>query len=244
MALAASIQITDQDVRSISATQGGEVLGQLGATSDGRVYAYGLAGSSNLSPGKLTQGAKVVSNDVNRTGVTTTAGQQQVTFTLGSTTASNSYYQGFLVVNAGTGAGQALRVAGNTAATAGSSNATTVNLFDQIITATASSDSKFSLIPNLYSNVVVSDHTAPTAVVPVGVPNIAVTAANYAWFQVGGECSVLANGTPGIGVPVIVSATTDGAVDVDTVSTTPQVGVMVQTAVSTEYRPCYLTILA
>lgn len=242
MSLAANMQLTDQDVRSISSSQGGESLGQLARTADGRTFAYGLAGASNLSPGKLHQGALSVANHTNRTGVTAAAGANTVTFAVGATAVtSNQYAQGYLVVNAGTGAGQALLISGNTSAN--SSGSPTVNLADAVITATSVSDSKFSLVPHPYSACILMDHTASTAIFPTGVPAVAITAAYYGWFQVGGVASVLANGTPAVGGSVIPSATTDGAVDVDAAaSVQPKVGYMLITAVSTEYRQVYLTI--
>lgn len=245
MSLSSPMQLMDQDVRSVSATAGGADFGQFGTTSDGRTYRYGLNGNATttaLAPGKLMQGALVAANHQNRTGVTTTAGQQQVTFAVGATlVTSNQYQGGYLVVNAGTGAGQALLIAGNTSAN--SSGSPTVNLADTIITATASSDSKFSLQPHPYSAVILEDHTAATAILAVGVPAISVPAANYAWFQTGGLCSVLANGTIAVGAGLIPGATTDGSVDVEgTSSVQPRVGYMMLASVSTEYRAAWLTI--
>lgn len=244
MPFAAPIQLTDQDIRSTSTTRGGEVYGQTQTTSDGRTFAYGFnnTGSSTaLAPGKLCSGAVIVANHVNNTGIVAPAGTQQLTYTIGATLATqNQYAGGYLVVNAGTGAGQALSVAGNNAAS--SSGSITVNLADTVITATDAT-SKFSLIPHLYSAALLFASGSSTVLVATGVPNVSLPDQSYGWLQVGGTCSVLANGTPGIGVNVVPSATTSGAVDVNTASLFQQtVGVMQQTAVSTEYRPCYLTI--
>lgn len=245
MSLAASVHATDQDIRTVSSTQGGEFLGQSATTADGRTFAYGLNGNATttaLAPGKLMQGAVSTANHINRTGVTAAAGVSTVTFAVGATlVTSNQYAQGYLVVNAGTGAGQALLISGNTSAV--SSGSPTVNLADAVITATAVVDSKFSLFPHPYSAVILAASGSATSVLPVGVPAISIPAANYAWFQTGGECSVLANGTPALGSGVIPSATTDGAVDVEGTGTvTARVGYMLITAVSTEYRPVNLTI--
>lgn len=245
MPLANQIQLTDQDIRSTSTVRGGEIFGQSATTPDGRTYAYGFnnTGSSTaLAPGKLCSGAVVVTNHINQTGVTTVAGQQSLTYAVGATLVTqNQYAGGYLVVNAGTGAGQALLIAGNNAAA--SSGSPTISLADAIITATLVSDSKFSLIPHLYSACLLFASGSSTVLVTTGVPNISIPDQSYGWLQVGGTCSVLANGTPGIGVNVVPSATTSGAVDVNTGALFQQtVGVMQQTAVSTEYRPCNLTI--
>lgn len=245
MPLGARIQLVDQDIRSTSTSKGGELLGQVASTPDGRLYAYGFnnTGSSTaLAPGKLCSGAVVTANHVNRTGTTQSAGDQSVTFAVGATAVTaDQYAGGYLVVNAGTGAGQALLIKGNTKAA--SSGSPTVFLADAIITATAVADSKFSLVPNLYSAALLFASASATALVAAGVPNVSIPDQSYGWLQIAGVASVLANGTPAVGSSVIPSATTDGAVDVDGASSVqPKVGVMTQTAVSTEYRPCFLTI--
>lgn len=244
MSLAAPIQVTDQDIRSTSTVAGSQQFGQTQTTADGRTFAYGLNGSASvaLAPGKLAQGAISVANHVNNTGVTTVAGQQSVSFAVGATLVTQNQYQGgYLVVNAGTGVGQALLIAGNNAAV--SSGTVTVNLQDEVITATAVSDSKFSLFPHIYSAALVASSSTPLAVLPLGVPSVSVPASSYAWFQTGGTASVLANGTPGIGVAVIPSATTAGAVDVSTAASFQNtVGYMDIIAVSTQYYPVTLTI--
>lgn len=247
MSLSATIQLTDQDVRSTAAAQGGEKLGQLGSTPDGRTFAYGYNGTGSgtaIAAGKVTQGALSTANHVNATGVTTVAGQNSVSYTLGATAAATDLYRdGYFYVNAGTGTGQLLAVEGNTNATSTNSYAVTVYLRDAIITATAAASSKFSLQPNPFGGVKITDHTASTAVFATGVAQVSVADTYYGWFQVGGPASVLANGTPAVGGSVIISATTDGAVDVDgAASVAPKVGYTLVTAVSTEYRAVYLTI--
>lgn len=244
MPLASPIQLTDQDIRSVSLVRNGETYGQTATSPDGRTFAFGFNNTGSgtaLAPGKLCSGAVVVANHVNQTGVVAVAGTQSVTYTIGATAATQNQYQGgYLLVNAGTGAGQALVIGGNSAA--GSSGSITVNLLDSVQTATDAT-SKFSLIPHLYSANLLFANGSSTVLVTTGVPNISIPDQNYGWFQTSGTCSILANGTPGIGVNVVPSATTAGAVDVNTGSLFQQtVGVMQQTAVSTEYRACYLTI--
>jgi hypothetical protein len=244
--LAAQAQITDQDIRSTTSTQGGAQLGQRVVTSDGKAYRYGLNGTGSgtaLVAGQLQQGATVVSNHQNRTGVTAVAGQNVVTFTCGATTATvNAYYQGYLNVNAGTGAGQMLEISGSTAITAAGSYSVTVNLYDSIITATLVSDSKFSLIPNLYSACIIS--AATLAAGATGVPNVNIPDAYYGWLQVNGEASVLSDaGAPASGAPVTYSDDTAGAVgpyETDAVGVV--LGYATQLGVSAEYRAVFLTI--
>lgn len=252
MSFGAAIHVTDQDVRTTATSQGGEALGQMAVTSDGKTYTYAANTSTSLTliAGKLTQGAVGTTNHLNRTGVTTTAGQQQVTFAVGATlVSSNQYAQGYLVVNKGTGAGQALLIAGNTSAA--SSGSPTINLSDAVITATAVADSKFSLYPNPYSACLIYAHASPNTSIPTGVPNITVPVATattapstYYWSQVGGECSVLADAATWVGTfdGVIASTLTDGAVGIQAAATIqPSLGYSLDTLVSTEYRPVMLT---
>lgn len=254
MSIAAPQTVTDQDVRSTSTSQGGATLGQIVKSSDGKTYAYAANTSTSLAlaAGKLTQGALESANHINRTGVTTVAGQQQVTFAVGATlVSSNQYQQGYLVVNKGTGAGQALLIAGNTSAA--SSGSPTVNLADAVITATLASDSKFSLQPNPYSANLIYAHAAPNATIPTGVPQISVAAAstalpsNYYWSQVGGYCAVLADTATWVAAfdGVIASTLTDGAVGIQATATVqPTLGYSLDLLVSTEYKPVMLTGIA
>lgn len=252
MSLSSPMQLSDQDVRTTSTTPGGAVLGQEMPTSDGKTFVYAANTSTSLTlvAGKLTQGAVGTANHLNRTGVTTVAGQQQVTFAVGATlVSSNQYLQGYLVVNKGTGAGQALLIAGNTSAV--SSGSPTINLEDDIITATAVADSKFSLYPNVYSACLLYAHASPNTSIPTGVPNVTVPVATattapstYYWSQVGGECSVLADAATWVGTfdGIIASTLTDGAVGIQATATIqPTLGYSLDTLVSTEYRPVMLT---
>jgi hypothetical protein len=248
----AGIQIiTDQDTRSTSTVLGGEYMGQIAQTNDGRTFRYGQNGSTStaLSPGKLAQGATAVAGHLNKTGATYAAGTSVVTLTVSSTAVTADEYRGgYFNVNAGTGAGQQLLIRGNTKAT--STGSPTVYLKDAIITATLASDSKFSLYPHPYSAAIISDHTAPTTVIPLGVPVVSIAASaaafpggNSGWFQTAGPAAVLANGTIALGVSVIPGATTDGSVDTATGAITQSfVGYTLVASVSTEYRPVFLTI--
>lgn len=246
MSLSASIQITDQDVRTVSVNKGGEKYGQTAVTSDGRIFAYGLNGTGSgtaLSPGKLTQGAFAVVNHVNQTGVTLAANSNSVTYTIGATAlTANQYQDGYFQVNTGTGAGQSLLIANTTTSSAGST-AITVKLKDATYVATAATDSKFSLQPNEYSKIVISNHSANTAILLTGVPPISIPDANYGWFQVGGPAAVLIDTTPAVGIPVVASSNVDGAVFANTASLfQPNVGYMLVVGVDTTYKPVFLQL--
>ncbi len=245
MSLASQIQITDQDIYTTSSTKGAESFGQLALTADGRRFRYGKNGTGSgtaLAAGKLNQVATAVSNDTNRTGVTYAIGTTQITFILGGTATANQYAGGYLLVNAGTGAGQCLQISGNTAATAGNSNTPTVTLQEPLNVATLASDSKFSLVPHPYSACIVQASTLGAG--SAGVNTVSVADTYYAWFQVGGPCSVLNDSsTPAVGAPITYSDETAGAVGVyETDAVGPVVGYALVAGVSTEYRQNYLTI--
>lgn len=244
MGLATHATITDQDIRSTSTTQGGEALGTLAVTVDGRRFRYGLngtGGATALLPGKLAQVATAAGNHVNRTGVTAAAGVNVVTFAVGATAVtSNQYAQGYLVVNAGTGAGQTLLISGNTSAV--SSGSPTINLADAVMITTAVSDSKFSLHPHPYSACIINAATLGAGA--AGVPGVSIADAAYGWLQVGGTCSVLSDaGAAAIGAPITYSDDTAGAVGpAETDAVGANLGYALILGVSAEYRPCYLSI--
>ena len=237
------IQITDQDVRTTSSTKSSVALGQLGETSDGRVWAYALAGASNLSAGLITQTPAVVTNHVNATGVATVANDLQVAYTLGATVATvDQYADGYLNVNDGAGV-NVYRIVGNTAATVAGSYGITVKLAEPVTVATTTS-SKFSLFPNPYAKTVVSDYTAAPAIPVNGVPNIAVTATNYYWTQVGGYAAVLSDGAITKNAGAIASNAVNGAVEIEVAGTvTKRVGYAPELTVDTKYYPIVLTIV-
>lgn len=246
MAISAAQVVSDQDVRTTSTTRGGAFLGQQVQTSDGRYYAYGLNGTGGgtaLAPGKLCQVATAVANHVNQAGTTQVAGDLTInTWAVGATAVTDGQYAGgYLVVNAGTGKGQALLIRTNTKAN--SSGKPAIFLKDAVITATSSSDSFFSLHPHPYSACIINASTLGAGA--AGVPNVSIPDANYGWFQVGGVCSVLSDaGAAAIGAPITYSDDTAGAVgpaETDAVGAT--LGYTLIAGVSTEYRPVFLTIM-
>ncbi len=246
MAVSAALQISDQDVRTTATSQGGEFLGQVAQTADGRTFAYGkngTGGGTALAPGKLAQVATSTSNHVNRTGVTAAAGTSQVTFAVGNTAVTADMYRGgYLVVNAGTGAGQSLLIRGNTKAVA--SGSPTIYLKDFIITATLVSDSKFSLMPSPYSACIIQAATLGAG--SAGVPTVSIPDGSYGWLQTGGPASVLHDaGAAAIGAPVTYSDDTAGAVGpYETDAVGPVLGWMMILGVSTEYSATFLTMVA
>lgn len=246
MSLAASIQITDQDVYQISSTQGAEVLGQTAVTPSGRIFTYAQAGASNLAAGKLTSPAAVTANYATRTLSTSfAAGSTQITITLGATATQDSFKGFWFVVTDGTGKGQgSYQVTGNTAATAGTSNATTVSI-DGALNVALDNTSVVGLYPSQQSALVVSASGSAPAIPVSGAPVVPVTAAYYFWNQTGGYASILSDDTSVVtkNAGGIASNSVDGAVELEVAATvTRRVGYAPELMVANKYSPFVLTL--
>jgi hypothetical protein len=241
MSLAASIQITDQDIFQQSSVKGAANIGQLAATPDGRTFAYASAGGT-LVRGQVTQPAAVTANYVTRT-ITTAAAlnARQVTVVLGTTVAADAFAGFWLVVTDTTaaGAGQGTYyVTGNTAATAGNSNTTVVTIRGGLSVALTTS-SVVGLYPSQESAVV--QHTAAVAIPVVGAPVISITSGNFFWNQVGGYASILSDGAITKNAGGIASDAVAGSVEIEVAATvTQRAGYAPELTVDTKYSPFVL----
>lgn len=241
MGLAAAIQIQDQDLYQQSSVKNAERIGQLASTSDGRMFAYSRSGGT-LTAGQITQPAAVTANYANRT-LTVGADQyaDQVTVTLGTTATQDAFVGFWLIVNDGTGEGQgAYYISGNTAATAGNSNSTILNI-EGALTKALTTGSDVTILPSQESSVV--QHTAAVAIPTSGAPVIDVTSGYYFWNQVAGMASILSDGAITKNAQGIPSDATAGSVEirVDATVVAP-VGYAPELTVSTEYSPFVLTL--
>jgi len=240
MGLTTQKTIFEQDFRDISSTKQG-YLGERAETRDGRIYRYGLAGAVTLAPGKLSVAAAHVANHVDVNVQTSgVAGDTRVKATLGATAATaDQYAEGYLVVNDATGEGINYLIGGHAAVD--SAGIITVNLVDSLKAAITATTTQVSLIANGYKNVIVN----PGALAhrPIGVNNVAITAAFYGWFQTAGACAVLADGVTAKGIEVIASDAVAGAVETRVDATTSNsIGFAPEATVDTEYRQIILTL--
>lgn len=247
MSLAASIQITDQDIYQQTSVKGAENIGQLASTPDGRTFAYASAGAGGLVRGQVTQPAAVTANYVTRTIVTASlANANTIPVTLGTTAAADAFLGYWLVVTDTTaaGAGQGTYyILGNTAATAGNSNATVLRIRGGLAVALTTS-SVVGIYPNQQSAVIT--HTAAVAIPTSGAPVISVTASNYFWNQVGGYASILIDSDepPTKNAGAIPSNDDAGAVEIEVAGTvTQRVGFAPELTVSGKYSPIVLQIV-
>jgi len=221
-----------------------EMLGTIRILQDGRKFRYAKAGSSALVAGKMGLGASLDSAHVNQSitaAVPLGEHTLDLTVTAGTAIAEDELRGGYFMVQDGTGEGQNLLIAGNSAMSA-SGTSIQVALDDQIRVA-LDTTSEFSLVRSPWYAVYES---ATAEQMVAGVPPIAVTTLYYYWAQTGGVCNVLQEGTPAVGTNLVVSTATAGAVvaisssvDVDL----PIIGYTYGTAgVAGEYTPVFLTI--
>lgn len=237
------LQIEMQDVRKTN-TAKQHTLGAVAYTRDGREFRYGQAGAVALTAGQLMQIPAVIANHQALVTAAAAVNATKVTVTLAGTAATaDQYIDGYLVVRdtSTTGAGQAFPISGNSAQTS-TTGTVDVYLAEGVAEAlTSASVSNLELSP--YGGVLVST-SADTTERVVGVPQVDVPAASYAWFQTRGVSGVLTNGTITKGAGVIKSATTAGAVDIEATGTiTQRVGMALQTGTSTKYNTVYLAIV-
>lgn len=249
----AQLQITDQDIRTVQSQtqQSGSSYtadisgGQEGATRDNRHYVFGLNNSSTAAtPGTLQTGIATTANHVSRTLTTAVAaGATTVFVPLGATLATQDQYAGgFLTIISGPGAGISYKIKGNTATA--SSGTMTVSLTEkEPVTVALTTSSVVSLYPSPWTGFAIASTTVASNNL-IGVPNVAVPVSNYAWLQIGGYCSVLADASPPTkAVEGVASSATAGAVSINTTSTVTQtVGYAVETMVSAQYQNMFLRV--
>lgn len=236
MSFAGSRELSEQDIRSTSATKNVE-FGAVGVTSDGRVYRYAQAGATALDPGKLAVNADLVANHTNIAVAEAAAvGAKRVKVTLGATAATADQYQeGYLTVNDATGEGIQYKIASNPAI--GSAQAGYIEL-DEPIRVALTTSSEVTLKPNTYAGIVIS--ATDQADQPVGVPNVTIPASNYGWVQTHGECAVLADEAVTKGLALTIGTGVAGAVEALDAAGEFQIGVASEALVDTEYRAAFL----
>lgn len=218
-------------------------------TADGREFVLAQNAGTALAQGKMVQSPAQITNHSNLATSTAAIAATTITVTLGGTAVTANQYQGgFLIINAGTGAGQTLRIQSHPAQTS-TSGTVVVTLEDPIQVATLSSDTKSCLRLNSFgslygtdyrtSGVVVMPTTNTGQVIGASVYPIAAssaTVASYGLLQTKGAAAILNDATTGIGLDVMPSSNTAGAVMTYVVATNTRVGTAVQAGVTTEYR--------
>lgn len=209
----------------------------------GRIWHYGKAGGSNLSRGKLAVAATIDAQRINLSFATAPAiGDKRVQVTIGTgNAAEDDFADGWFVVQDGTGEGRAYPIEGHSAITA--STAGWFRLKEQIDTAGALAEVNVDLVKNFYDGIVIS--VPDQADLIAGVPNVAVTASEFAWFQTYGPCAVWFDEAVTNGAMLTIGTGTSGAVEMLDAAGEPMVGHVAGTAgVDTEYQLVDLQIRA
>lgn len=214
-------------------------VGQKFRSADGREFVLVQVGGSALVAGNLIQGPASIGSTHTGLAVVTTnwpIGATSIQVTAGGTLiTANQYQGGYVVISAGTGLGQTLRVASNSSAT--SSGTCTIVLEDPLTVALTTSTSKVSLTLNPYgsrfgtdfttSGVVISPTTATGKTIGVtvyGIPASTATVCSYGFIQSHGLVACLNDANTAIGLDVMPSSSVAGAVLTYVVATRNRVG--------------------
>mgnify|MGYP003122077504 CR=1 FL=1 len=200
-----------------------------GACTAGKLVAHkehGKANHTNMAPTANTAaGSYTVSIE--------TAGDTDLT--------ANEYADGYLMVIAGTGAGQRWKIKSHPAHDHSDDESCVITLYDPVTTTLATSDSKLTLVPSNYLDVVVAPHAELGTV--VGATVIDMSDDNYGWLQVKGPAAMLSRGTLVLGHGVSrATAAVAGAVQPIAADTDACVGTVIFAESDTEYSLVQLDI--
>lgn len=226
-------------------------LGTIAVSKDGRVYRYASAGATDLIAGNIIQSAAPIANHLALTSAAQAIGDggngKPIVVTPGATAgAANLYAEGTLNIDTTPGNGYNYRISGHAAITA----SVAFNLFldpDELVQVAFTTATRYGLHHNPYKTTIIAATTVTAIAVGCAVSPLTGngTAENFGWLQTRGPASVLINGTPGVGIGVVTSATTAGAVDVAAVAAEINVriiGRMMQVGVSTKNNSVFLAL--
>ncbi len=215
-----------------------QLVGSKFRSDDDREFALVQNGAAALVSGVLVQSpASIGANHTGLTLSTAVIGATTITATLGGTAVTaNQYQNGFLVISAGTGIGQTFKIKSHPAQTS-TSGTVVLTLEDPLSVATLTSDSKGSLTLPQYgssngvavttSGVVVNPVTATGRVIGATIypiPASTSTIPTYGFIQTSGPVGVLNDANTAIGLDLMPSANTAGAVATYVVATRSRVG--------------------
>ena len=206
-------------------------------SSDSREFVLVQNGAVALVAGNLIQApASIGANHTGLTVATAAIGSKTITVTLGATVVTaNQYAGGYVVISAGTGLGQTLKIASHPAA-AGAATVV-LTLEDALSVATAVADSKASLTLPQYGSkngttsvthgVIISPTTATGASIGVSITPIPASTATvpmYGFIQCKGPVGCLNIAGTAIGLDVMAGSGTAGSVITYAVATRNRVG--------------------
>lgn len=236
-------------------------IGNRYQTADGRTLALVRNGAVALTTGKLVQArTEVTAFELLAMTIPSTypgtVGSTQILVTNGGTVLNaNQFAGGYVVIGGGTGQGQTLQIASHQPAAA---SATFVITLADPVQVALSATSTVTLMANQYDGILIANHS--TLGQPVGVtlyPLAASTAptysgttgaltaagvSQYGFIVVKGFVGCLIDALTNVGYPVGPSTNTDGAVNVATLTSSPQIGISAQTQTSTKTGLIFLNL--
>lgn len=239
----------------------GNLVGSKWDTNTGGTVALVQNGAVAIASGKLVQAPTQLTAFQKLamtvpTAYPATVGATQILVTNGGTVLKqNLFAGGTLVVASGTGIGQTLQIGSHQQAAA--SATFVVTLVDPIVV-TLDATSTVSMIANPYNGVLISNHS--TLGTPVGVslyPLAASTAptfdgtsgiltaagvAQFGFVVTSGPVGCLIDAVTNVGYPLGPSTNTDGALNVATLTSSPQVAISGQTQTSTQAGLVYMQL--
>jgi|SRR3990167_8561474 len=237
--LSGPVAVAAQTLHSSSADQYHK-LGELIFANDGRAYRYCKAGEA-LVAGNVKQNAAEDTDTENLTAVAAAVGDLTIVSTTTVTVTANEYAEGFVLISVTPGVGRQYKIKGHIAYTTA---APTFNLDNDSIRVALTTTSRFDALANPYAGVIIQPTSRTGA--PVGVAVHPIASAEFGWLQVLGVANVLADGALSVGLDVVSSDATAGAVEViaDVApELLPRVGVAVTAVSSTEYGAVKLSLL-
>jgi len=215
--------------------------------SDGREVLLVQNSATPVVAGVVVQDAAIIANhqglDITAIQLYSANGNipYKITATLGGTAVTaNQYAGGFAVINVGTGKGQTLRIASNTAQS-NTSGAVVLTLEEAPLTALSASDSEVSLIPAHGKGIVITPTTLTNCV--AGVTLYALAASVYGFIVSKGIVSCLSDAAApaASGVAISPSNATGGAVESGVVAQ-GVIGNAVQAGVSAENFAVFINV--
>jgi hypothetical protein len=222
-------QVSAGDLTLDSATPDCQ-LGTQMQTTDGRTLVYVRAGATALVPGTLLQAPAEVTNHQDVVPAIAAIGATSITVTLGATAATaNQYAQGYAVITVTPGQGYIYQIDSHPAAD--SSGTLTLKLVDPLEVALTAA-SNVDLVANPYNGVIINPTTASSA--PVAAATHPITATYYGWAVKEGVVSLLSDGGTAVGLAVVASNGTAGAVETLTGTQAP-IGTTLTGIATTEY---------
>ena len=204
-------------------------------------YRYALSGGT-LIAGQLHESSAIEAAEDDDLVVATTGsvGGTTIGITFGGAVTKDEYADGFLIsnVDASAALGWRYRIKSHPA---GTTNVTvTIDHEDGFVTEWLAGTAIAGAFKSPYNGILQSNTTSLGAAVGVTVSDIA--SASYGWLQTNGPALCLIQGTPGIGLGLMRSNGTTGAVELADGSL-QDVGAMGRTAgVDAQYHEVFLTI--